>query len=136
MITIDIEAEKKTIRKMVKNAFEVENHKNVDEIMDLGYYSEDCIAQIPNMPIVKGLEGARDFYKEYFKILESIEGGSIEIFISEAGDMAWDYGWNRTVLKGPNGTILDEGKYLEIFQKIDGKWKCVAISASSDKPAT
>ncbi len=134
MITIDIEAEKKTIKDMVKKVFEVENQKDIEAIMDLDYFADDIVGFVPNMPILKGIEGTRNFYKEFFKILESIEGGSTEIHLSENGDMAWDYGWNRMVLKGPNGTIVDEGKYLEIFKKINGKWKCVAISASSDKP--
>jgi ketosteroid isomerase-like protein len=136
MITIDIEAEKKAIRDLVKHAFEVENHKDVDEIMDLGYFTEDTIGQGPNMPQIKGLEAFRNFYTEFFKILDSIEGGSSEIIISEAGDMACDIGWNRTVYKGPNGPIKDEGKYIQVMKKINGDWKCIAISFSSDKPAT
>jgi len=135
MITIDIEAEKQVIRDMLKTAFEVEQQKDVDAIMELGYFAEDVILQGPNMPQLKGLEGARYFYTEFFKILVSIEGGSTEIKISRYGDMAWDYGWNRTVYKGPDGPIEDEGKYLEVFKKINGEWKCVAISFSSDKPA-
>jgi hypothetical protein len=35
-----------------------------------------------------------------------------------------------------NGTNAPEyPKYLEVFKKINGEWKCVAISFSSDKPA-
>ena len=133
--SIDIESEKQAIRDMVKTAFEVENQKDVDAIMELGYFAEDVIAQGPNMPQINGLEAIRNFYTEFFKILDSIEGGSTEIIISEAGDMAWDYGWNRAVYKGPDGPIKDEGKYLEVWKKINGEWKVVAISFSSDKPA-
>ena len=132
---IDIEAEKQVIRDMINTAFEVENQKDVDAMMGLGYFAEDVIGQAPNMPQVKGLEAMRSFYTEFFKILVSIEGGSTEIIMSETGDMAWDYGWNRAVYKGPDGPIEDEGKYLEIFKKINGEWKCVAISFSSDTPA-
>ena len=135
MNTIDIEAEKQAISDKIKTAFEVEKQKDVDVIMGLGYFAEDVIAQCPNMPQLKGLEAMRNWYTEFFKILDSIEGGSTEIIISEAGDMALDYGWNRTVYKGPDGPIEDEGKYLEVFKKINGEWKCVAISFSSDKPA-
>jgi hypothetical protein len=46
--------------------------------------------------------------------------------------MAWDYGWNRAVYEG---SIEDEGKYLAVWKKINGEWKSVAISFSSDKPA-
>jgi hypothetical protein len=46
MITIDIDAEKKAIKELVKNAFEVEKHKDVDEIMALDYFTEDTIAHV------------------------------------------------------------------------------------------
>ena len=72
--------------------------------------------------------------KYFFKILISIEVGSKEVFISETGDIAWDYGWNRIVYKGPNGSIEDEGKYLAVWNNINGEWKIVAISANSDLP--
>ena len=134
MNTIDIEAEKQAISDKIKTGFEVEQQKDVDALMELGFFAEDVIVQGPNMPQIKGLEAIRNFYTEFFKILVSIEGGSTEIIISEAGDMAWDYGWNRSVYKGPDGPIEDEGKYLEVFKKINGEWRCVAISFSSDKP--
>jgi ketosteroid isomerase-like protein len=131
---VDVEAEKQVIRDMLKTAFEVENQKDVDAIMGLGFFAEDIIVQPPNMPQLKGLEAVRDFYTEFLKILVSIEGGPTEIIISETGDMAWDYGWNRAVYKGPDGPIEDEGKYLEVWKKIDGAWKIVAVSFSSDRP--
>ncbi|MCY1720442.1 DUF4440 domain-containing protein [Prolixibacteraceae bacterium Z1-6] len=132
---IDIEAEKQVIRDMIKTVFEVEQQKDVEAIMELGYYADDVIGQIPSIPEIQGLEAMKNFYTEYFKILVSIEGGSTKITVSQAGDMAWDFGWTRSVINGPDGPIEDEGKYLEVFEKINGEWKCVAISASSDKPA-
>jgi hypothetical protein len=49
--------------------------------------------------------------------------------------MAWNYTWNRAVYESPEGHIEDEGKALSVWQKINGEWKVVAISYSSDKPA-
>jgi len=132
---VDVEAEKQVIRDMLKTVFEVEQQKDVDAIMGLGFFAEDVVVQPPNMPQSKGLEAVRNFYTEFFKILVSSEGGLTEIIISEAGDMAWDYGWTRAVYEGPDGPIEDEGKYLEVWKKIDGEWKIVALSFSSDKPA-
>ena len=126
--SIDIEAEKQLIKDIVTKAFEAEQQKDVDAI--LSYYAEDVIAHAPNMTQIQGLEAMRDFYTEYFKILVSIEGWSTEIIVSEAGDMAWDYGGSRSVINGPDGPIEGEGKYLSVYKKINGEWKCVAISAN------
>ncbi len=131
---VDVEAEKQLIRDMLETAFEVEQQKDVDAIMGLGFLAEDVIIQAPNMPQLEGLEAVRGFYTEFFKILVSIEGGPTDIIISETGDMAWDYGWNRAVYKGPDGPIEDVGKYLEVWKKINGEWKIVAVSFSSDRP--
>jgi ketosteroid isomerase-like protein len=131
---VDIAAEKQAIRDMLKTAFEVENQKDVDALMALDFIAEDIVIQAPNIPQLKGLEAVRNFYTEFFKTLVSVEGGPTEIIISEVGDMAWDYGWNRVVYTGPEGPIEDEGKYLEVWKKINGDWKIVAVSFSSDKP--
>ena len=131
--TLDINAEKQTIKDIVQKAFEAEQQKDLEATLSI--YAENVIFQPPNMPQTEGLEALRNFYTEFFKMLVSIEGGTKEVFISKAGDMAWDYGWNRGVYESPEGRIEDEGKYLAVWQKIDGEWKCVAISFSSDKPA-
>ena len=92
-----------------------------------GNNGPDIVIQVPNLPQLKGLETACNFYTEFFKILVSIEGGPAEIIISESGDMAWEYGWNRAVYEGPDGPIEDEGKYLEVWKKIDGKWEIADV---------
>jgi ketosteroid isomerase-like protein len=130
---VDVEAEKAAIQNLVREAFEAEQQKDIDAI--LNFFSENVVVQAPNMPQFEGIEALRNFYTEFFKVLVSIEGGSTKVEISEAGDMAWDYGWNRAAYEGPEGPFEDEGKYLEVWKKINGEWKVVAISFSSDKPA-
>lgn len=131
---VDIEAEKQAIKEMVKMGFETEKKKDVDAVMNLEYFTDDVIVHGSNMPQIQGLEAVRNFYTEFFKILISIEGGSTETFISESGDMAWDYGWNHAVYKGPDGPIDEKGKYLQVLKKINGKWKCVSVCFTSDAP--
>lgn len=46
-LTLDLEAEKKIIRDKVNQAFEVENRKDVEAIMELDYFAEDIIAHGP-----------------------------------------------------------------------------------------
>jgi ketosteroid isomerase-like protein len=68
--------------------------------------------------------------------LVEIEGGPRKVVISEAGDMAYAIGANRIVLEGPAGRIEDEGKTMSVWRKKDGEWEIVAISTSSNKPAS
>jgi ketosteroid isomerase-like protein len=136
MITTSIEAEKKAIYDLFKKASEFESQKDLDALMELGYFDETVIAHAPNMPPIKGLEAMRNFYSDFFKILDSIEGDLIDINISESGDMAYAYGWFKMGFKSPDGPIEDEGKNLLVFRQINSKWKCVAGSFSTNKPAT
>jgi len=130
---VDIEAEKQAIRELIQEWFEAENRKDLEATVRA--CADDIIAQLPNMPQAEGREAMRNFYTEFFKMLVSIEGGSTKVVVSAAGDMAYDFGWGQMVLEGPEGRIEDKTKYLAVWKKINGEWKCVAISSSSDKPA-
>jgi ketosteroid isomerase-like protein len=129
---VDIEAEKQVILQLDQQWIEAENRKDLEATMSNA--AEGIICQPPNMPQFEGLAALRNFYTELFKILVSIEAGTTDVIVSKSGDMAWQYGWNRNVLEGPEGPIEGEWKYLGVWQKIDGKWKAVAISFSGNKP--
>ena len=54
--------------------------------------------------------------------------------MSASGDLAYVYGVNRTVLAGPEGDLLDMGKYLAVWKKIDGEWYIAAGCATFGAP--
>ena len=54
---------------------------------------------------------------------------------SAAGDLAYEYGVNKMVLAGPEGDLLDKGKYLLVWRKTDGEWYIAALCFTSDAPA-
>ncbi len=129
---VDIEAEKQVILQLDQQWIEAEKRKDLEATMSNA--AEGIICQPPDMPQFEGLAALRNFYTEFFKILVSIEVGTTDVIVSKSGDMAWAYGWNRTVLEGPEGPIEGEGKYLGVWQKIEGKWKAVAVSVNDNKP--
>ncbi len=57
------------------------------------------------------------------------------IEVSAAGDLGYEYRVNRVVLPGPEGDLLDMGKYLLIWKKINGEWYITALSATSNASA-
>ena len=57
---------------------------------------------------------------------------SSHVEMSAGGDLAYEYGVNRMVLAGEDGDLLDVGKYLAIWKKIDGEWMVAALSFTSD----
>ena len=64
-----------------------------------------------------------------------IAGTTSHLEVSSADDLAYEYGINRMVLAGPDGDLLDVGKYLAVWKKIDGEWYVAALSFTSDAPA-
>ena len=130
---IDFAAEESKIRTLNSETFEAERQKDLETTVNV--YSDDAIIQGPNMPQIEGEEAIRNFYKEFFKLpLVTVEGGPKKIVISKSGDMAYDIGWNRTVLQQGENQIEDKGKYFCVWKKINDEWKIVVISYSSDLP--
>ena len=131
--SIDIEAEKQLIIDKSTALIEAEQQKDVDAT--LSYYAEDVIIQDSDMPQIQGLEAFRNLIEGIFEIVVSFEAEVTEITVSESGDMAWDYAWYRIAINGANGLDEHEGKYLEVWQKINDEWKIVAFTLSSNGPA-
>ena len=129
---VDIEAEKKAIKEAVKIAFEAEDKKDLEKLLDL--FADDVVVQAPNMPQFQGKDAVRDFYKGFLPTIVTIKGESSHVEVSSSGDMAWDVGYNKAEYKGPEGNFKDQGKYFATWRKVNGKWKCSAIASSTDLP--
>lgn len=75
----------------------------------------------PGAPPVVGLEAIRASWQgmadtKGFKL----SWEPTQAFVSESGDMAWDYGTGRQT--SPDGVIV-EVKYVVIWHRVDGQWK-------------
>lgn len=102
----------------------------------LVFYAEDAIVQPANAPQIRGREAIVESYRQFFEgsQLKEFSGKGAHLTVSQGGDLAYEYGVNRTVLAGPEGDLLDVGKYLLVWKKIDGEWLVVALAFSSDAP--
>ena len=134
MKTVDVEAEKREIDRLTDEAFAAEDRKDLEKMLES--LADDVILQVPGMPQIQGIRALREFYKAFLPTFDSMKGGPRHIEVSSSGDMAWQYGSFSTGYKKPEGTIMEKGKYLAIWKKVDGKWKWAAYSVTSDEPAT
>ena len=85
-------------------------------------------------PQIEGKEAIRELYEQYFEsgLLREFSGVSSHLEMSGSGDLAYEYGVNRMVLAGDDNDLLDVGKYLAVWKKINGEWFVVALSFTSD----
>lgn len=128
----DLEAERKSILSLNRQWFAAEDAKDLETT--LSFMTPEVVLQPPNAPSIVGLPEVRKFYEDLYKLaIDSLGGASTMIIVAQSGDLAYDIGTNYLVLKDSLGNrVIDSGKYLAVWQKKEGKWKCSAISYSSN----
>jgi ketosteroid isomerase-like protein len=132
---VDVAAETAHVRARSQALAAVEASQNTEGA--LAYWAQDAIAQPAGAPQIQGREAIRALYNSFFGggQLKKFEGTTTQLQVSSGGDLAYEYGVNRMVLPGPKGDLLDVGKYLVVWKKIDGEWYVAALSFTSDAPA-
>jgi ketosteroid isomerase-like protein len=132
---VDIAAETEAVRARSEAIAAAEAAQDVDAA--LAFWAPDAVAQPAGAPQVEGHDAIRTLYGQFFGTgqLKEFEGTTSHLVVSQGGDLAYEYGVNRMVLTGPDSDLLDVGKYLAVWQKIDGEWYVVALSFTSDAPA-
>jgi ketosteroid isomerase-like protein len=103
----------------------------------LAFWAPNAVAQPAGAPQVQGHDAIRALYGEFFDTgqLKEFDGSAAHLEVSQGGDLAYEYGVNRMVFAGPEGDLLDVGKYLAVWKKIEGEWFVAALSFTSDGPA-
>lgn len=101
------------------------------------FWAPDAIVQPAGSPQLQGRDAVLALYREFFEsgTLKDFSGTTSHMEVAASGDLAFEYGVNRMVLAGPEGDLLDIGKYLAVWKKIDGEWYIAALSFTSDAPA-
>ena len=131
---VDMAAELEAVRARSAGIVAVESAMDIEG--SLAFWASDGVALTPGAPPVVGHDALRELYVQFFAPpLKSFGSTTTHTEISESGDMAWEYGVNRLVFTSPDGDLLDLGKYLATWRKIDGEWFVAAVSISSDAPA-
>jgi ketosteroid isomerase-like protein len=124
---VDTVAEAKTIRNIEEKAAVYFQNKDIENM--LSGFSSDAIFMQPNVANVVGQQSLRKTMESMFAdttILWKTFSANIEtVEVSASGDLGYARGTNKLSIKTPNGVIESSGKWLDIFKKIDGKWKCV-----------
>ena len=132
---IDVAAETEAVRARSEGVVAAESAFDVEG--SLAYWAEDAIVHGAGAPQIQGIDAIRELYQQYFGsgLVKEFTGTTSHLEVSAGGDLGYEYGVNRFVLTGPEGDLLDVGKYLAIWKKIDGEWFISALAFSSDAAA-
>jgi ketosteroid isomerase-like protein len=101
------------------------------------FYAEDAVIQGAGMPQVDGKANILALYKAVLANpdLKELRGTPSSAMISASGDLAYEVGVNRIVMRGPKGDLLDAGKFVVVWKHEKGDWYVAALSFTSDAAA-
>jgi ketosteroid isomerase-like protein len=126
MDTVDTEALKKEVEHAHREAFAAEDRKDLN--MLLGFFSDDVIIHSSNK-YINGINAVRELFERFLPTIESMSGEPTHVEVSSSGELGWDRGHTEVKYRRPEGVITEKRKYFAVWEKIDGNWKCVALSA-------
>jgi ketosteroid isomerase-like protein len=133
--TVDLKAEADAIRSLEDQWTAAILAKDIDKIS--GYYAPDAVSMPDNRPISIGRDSIRKelvsvlsdtttIAETYSAVIETIE-------VSASGNLAYVRGSERFSKKTPNGPVENVRKWIDIWKKTEGEWKCIVSIANSDK---
>jgi uncharacterized protein (TIGR02246 family) len=98
-----------------------------------GMYAADGMVMPPHHAAVQGADAIRQFITEDTANAKA-NGATLAINSTSSGasgDLAWHSG--TFTVTDASGATLDNGKYVELRQNVDGQWKIVRDIWNSDR---
>lgn len=88
-----------------------------------------------NAPLAQGRPAVEAAWRGIFELPNlNLTFQTTDLEFSDAGDMAYDVGTYSLSFDGPQGRIQDQGKYLVVWEKVNGEWKVAADMFNSNLP--
>jgi len=129
---VDTKAAEAEIRKGDEDFFSAAKAKDANAIAAL--YATDAVSMPQNSPPLVGHDAILKYNQDFVKLPKlAITGESETIRFSDDGTMAYDTGnYSVSYVDAKGHTIKDQGKFLNVLKKVDGKWKVIVDAFSSN----
>lgn len=104
----------------------------------VGLYGEDGIVMAPNAPPMQGPDPVSQVWGGLFELPGfKLTITPVEVTVARSGDLAMDRGVYALTTAGPAGEVVENGKYVVVWKKVDGDWKVAAdiFNANAAPPA-
>lgn len=133
---VNIKAEEDAIRKLEADWTVLNQKRDIAKVMEM--YAPDAIIMAPGQNVATGLETIQKQFESMFAdttiLWDTFSWTSEKVEVSASGDLAYIKGSNTMKMKALNGIIEEVDKGVDIWRKIDGKWKAVLTIWNSNKP--
>ena len=127
-------ADEESIRAVNPSWFKAYNAGDVNSIVAL--YAEDAVVSPPGASPAHGHSAIREYLN---KDVAASSGagttlnGAATTDVGVSGDLGWE--WGTFTVKDKSGTTVDNGKYLTVYEKRNGKWLIIRDIWNTDSPA-
>jgi ketosteroid isomerase-like protein len=102
----------------------------------VAFMAADGETLAPNEPAATDPAAIRKAWASMLAPGSSIDWKPVRVQVAESGELGFASGTYTTSSKDASGNPVDDrGKYLEVWKKVDGDWKCLMDMFSSDLPA-
>jgi ketosteroid isomerase-like protein len=110
------------------------NRKDLDGTVS--YMADDGETLAPNEPAARGKAAIKASWAKLLGLPGlNVHWEPLRVQVAENGEMGYTSGFYTLSFTDANGqTVTDRGKYLEVWKKVDGKWKCSSDANNSDTP--
>jgi uncharacterized protein (TIGR02246 family) len=133
---VNVKAEEDAIRKLEADWTVLNQKRDIAKVMEM--YAPDAIIMAPGQNVATGLETIRKQFESMFAdtsiLWDTFSWTSEKVEVSALGDLAYIKGSSTMKMKTPNGIIEEVDKGVDIWRKIDGKWKAVLTIWNINKP--
>lgn len=134
-VVVDVAAATAAVRARSEAAVAAEVRQDTEAVMS--FWASDAIVQGVGMPQLQDLGQIREMFDGFLGTGAVKEFGSTttHLKVAASGYLAYEYGTSRMVLAGPNGEVVDMGKFITIWENMGGERYITAMSFSSDAAA-
>jgi ketosteroid isomerase-like protein len=132
---VDRAAEEASLKATELAWSETAGKKEIDNFMN--FVTDDSVQLPPNAPAAQGKDAVRKEWETLFALKDfTVKWNPTVVQVAESGELGYTSGtYSLTYTDAKGGKVEDRGKYLEVWKKVDGKWKCYQDMYSSDLPA-
>lgn len=124
---VDIAIEAEALRKLEDQWSEAVKMKDIET--NLSFISPDAYFMDPNVPAYRGQEAFKKALTAWFDdknlLFNTYQYEIDDIEISSSGDLAYIRCHSQISKQTSDSPALVHTKFIDIWKKIDGEWKCV-----------
>jgi len=133
--TVNRAEEERSLRQTDVAWSDAAGKKDVDATA--AFMTDDGTQLPPNAPLAKGKDAVKKEWADLLGLKDiALKWEPVNVQVADSGELGYTNGTYTLAFTDPKGAkVNDKGKYLEVWKKVDGKWKCYLDMYSSDIPA-